>query len=221
MGALVIADRLDENCALSVTLSPASATVTTPRVAIRDGNAPQVPPSYLDFADSTFKTAGWATRQAALDPLGGNVFALDGGLDVAAITNLPTSTDQLVAEYELTVSGEAFLDSDLIQLTRGDSQCHLGVTSTGTDLHMEAWMERNGEVVINPSRLTIDWFLEDGTLLFSETIQDPPDPPDAQGHYLIVRAQPLVAGQSYYARLTMQDNAGILITDRAIPFNSA
>lgn len=80
-------------------------------VAVREGGTAD---NYLDFADLTFRTSGWTTQQAALADLGAGRYAFAGGLDLTAITGLPTSP-QLVAEYSVsgTISGEA---SDLILL---------------------------------------------------------------------------------------------------------
>lgn len=78
-------------------------TGATAVVAIRDADTDD---SYLDFSDSTFKTAGHTTIQAALTELatspGGGVYALSGGLDLTALTNLPAATDHLEVEYEVT-----------------------------------------------------------------------------------------------------------------------
>ena len=65
--------------------------------------------SYLDFVDDTFKTSGHTTRQAVLAEIDATdapgVYSLAGGLDIAAITNLPAATTQLILEYK--VSGTA------------------------------------------------------------------------------------------------------------------
>ena len=89
---------------LSVTRSDGPVAGATAVVAVRDGNTDD---SYLDFADDTFKTAGHTTRQAALADIGGGFYALTGGLDVAAITNLPAATEILLAEYEVTAPANA------------------------------------------------------------------------------------------------------------------
>ncbi len=218
MGNYILSNRLDSNCALTVSLSPTNLTVTAQVVAIRDGDSAQAPlPLYLDFFDNTFKTVGWVTRQAALFALGSNFFALDGGLDVSAFTNLPFTTDQLFAEYELTVGGQTFTDNDLIQLARGGSQVHLGWTYDGTTLDMVGWMVRDGDVVLAPLSFAISWFNEDGTLLFTEP---GPGVADAQGHILISRVQALASGQAYYAVITMTDAQGTLTTDQATPLDS-
>ncbi len=75
-------------------------TGATVVVAVRDGQSSVALPSYLDFDDDEFKTAGWTTRQAALTELGGGFYAR--ALDINAITNLPAATVVLMAEYEVT-----------------------------------------------------------------------------------------------------------------------
>ena len=63
-------------------------------VAVRDGA------SYLDWFDMTFKAAGWTTRQAAMSEIGDGHYR--HSLDLAAITNLPSATVALSAEYATT-----------------------------------------------------------------------------------------------------------------------
>ena len=63
-------------------------------VAVRDGA------SYLDWFDMTFKAAGWTTRQAAMIEIGDGHYR--HSLDLAAITNLPSATVALSAEYATT-----------------------------------------------------------------------------------------------------------------------
>jgi len=70
-------------------------------VAVRDANTTG---SWLDFADATFKSAGWVTRQASLAEVSaanapGQYRRL---LDVSAITNLPAGPARLVAEYDIS-----------------------------------------------------------------------------------------------------------------------
>lgn len=60
--------------------------------------------SYLDFADLTFKTSGWTTKQAALTDIGDGLYILTGGLNLSAISNLPSTTHYLSAEYIVTGS---------------------------------------------------------------------------------------------------------------------
>ena len=64
-------------------------------VAVRDGVS-----SYLDWFDMTFKAAGWTTRQAAMSEIGDGHYR--HSLDLAAITNLPSATVALSAEYATT-----------------------------------------------------------------------------------------------------------------------
>lgn len=84
--------------------------------AIRDGDTPD---SWLDFNDSTFKTAGWTTRQASLTGSGtqAGLYTAVPGLDLTAITNLPAATDHLIVEYEVTApAAVAGIASDIVLL---------------------------------------------------------------------------------------------------------
>lgn len=56
--------------------------------------------SYMDFADDTFKTAGHGVRQVSVPEVGDGRYVYL--LDLAAITNLPATTERLTAEFEVT-----------------------------------------------------------------------------------------------------------------------
>jgi len=99
----VHARRTDTAVALSLSLTQGGpVTGASPTLSIREGGSST---SYLDFADATFKAAGWATKAAALAEVGGGFYHLAGGLDVSAITNLPAG-DTLLAEFT-NPSGQA------------------------------------------------------------------------------------------------------------------
>jgi len=68
-------------------------------VAVRDATSAD---SYLDWADMTFKAAGWVARQVALVDIGEGVYRLSAGLDLTALTNLPAATHDLILEYDVT-----------------------------------------------------------------------------------------------------------------------
>jgi hypothetical protein len=93
------AERTATAVPLSLAMSRATGGVAglSPVVAIRDGASLT---SWLDFADNTFKAAGWTTRQASMTDLTGGFYGRT--LSLAAITNLPAATDHLVAEYAVT-----------------------------------------------------------------------------------------------------------------------
>jgi hypothetical protein len=118
--SLVIATRDSTDIGLSVAVSPTSRTVTGVVVAIRDESRTQTPPFYLDFADNTFKQAGWTTRQAALTSLGDNFFSLDGGFDLAA-TDFPATSISLAAEYEATTTGPPRVYTAVDQILMAES----------------------------------------------------------------------------------------------------
>jgi len=95
--------------------------------------------------------------------------------------------------------------------------CHLGVTYDGAQIVMEGWLERD-KVVVTPVSMSIVWFNQDGTILFTAA---GPGAVDAQDHVLLLQGTFLAPGQSYYVRITITDAIGPVVTDRAIPFNAA
>lgn len=109
---------------LSVTKDGGVAGLTV-KVAIRDGATDD---SYLDFADDTFKTSGHTTREATLTDISGGFYALTGGLDVSAITNLPAATFLLVAEYEVS-GAEQGVANDVIVLTQTEENIEFLVST--------------------------------------------------------------------------------------------
>lgn len=117
-GFEVTTTRTATNVPISLSVSDSSGGVTglTCVVAIRDGATTN---SYLDFDDDTFKTSGWTTRQASLADIGGGFYALSGGLDISAITNLPASTDHMLVELESSGSVNG-ITIDIIRI-RDDS----------------------------------------------------------------------------------------------------
>ncbi len=104
MGVQIEANRTDTGVAVTLAVSGELGGVAglTAVVAVRDGRTTN---SYLDFADDTFKSAAWGTKQASMADLGNGFYALTGGLNVAAITNLAATANHLILEY--TVSGAA------------------------------------------------------------------------------------------------------------------
>ena len=221
MGNYIQANRDDSNVALTLSVGTAAGggiAGLTVVVAIRDASAAQTPlPLYLDFADSTFKTAGWATRQAAMVDNGGGIYALDGGLDPSAFTNLPATTVQLAAEYEITAGSPLGVDNDLIDLDRLVTQCHLGVTYDGVGtVSVDTWLERRGRIV-TPTSSTVTIFDDTGAAVAGPTTSLVAD---AQDHIVFTLALALVANTNYYYRVTMIDALGTITTDRAVPFTA-
>ena len=97
----LIVDRAETEVPLSLSLTEGGGAVlgATVLVAIRDSKTQD---SYLDFNDLTFKTVGWTTREASVAELANGFYSVSGGLDLTAITNLPVTTNLLVAEYRVT-----------------------------------------------------------------------------------------------------------------------
>lgn len=113
----VVAERTESAAPIELQVDAnGGATGLTVVAAVRDA---QTANSWLDFADLTFKTAGWTTRQTSLTEVSaGNApgaYRLTGGLDISSITNLPAATDNLIVEYD--VSGTVTLNvNEQIQL---------------------------------------------------------------------------------------------------------
>jgi len=110
---MIAARRTDAAVELSLSLSQGGpVTGASPTLSIRAGGTTS---SYLDFNDATFKTSGWTTKAQALTEVGGGFYHLASGLDISAITNLP-STDLLVAEFTNPSGSAQGVASDLIAL---------------------------------------------------------------------------------------------------------
>ena len=99
----VLARRNETDVPLTVAVTKNSGGIPglTVVAQVRDGDTVD---SFLDFADNTFKTAGWTTKQAPLADRGDGFYDLSGGLDLSALTNLPAATDVLLAEYFISGS---------------------------------------------------------------------------------------------------------------------
>ncbi len=109
----MLAQRSDTNVPVNLQVDKGGGvTGLTAVVAVRDGATIN---SYLDFNDDTFKISGWTTRQASMAEIADGVYALSGGLDVSAITNLPAATRHLILEFDVsgTEDGNAI---DVIEL---------------------------------------------------------------------------------------------------------
>ena len=119
MSVAKLVERTDTNVAVEVQVS-SGLTGATAVVAIRDGSTLN---SWLDFNDSTFKTVGWTTRQAALTEVSaGNapgVYALSGGLDLSSLTGLPAAGGELIAEFDVSSGSFQQYAWDVFQLVDG------------------------------------------------------------------------------------------------------
>ena len=125
MSTQIQAYRTDTSVPLELTVSKnGGVTGLTALVKVRDATTTN---SYLDFADSTFKTSGWTTQSGTLTEIGGGVYHY--ALNVNAMTNLPAATNHLVAEY--TVSGSVTgVDSDIVSLRVFQDADRTSVTET-------------------------------------------------------------------------------------------
>lgn len=95
---------------LAVTGNSGPETGLSIVVAVRDTRNGD----YLDFSDSTFKAAGWTTKQAALTELGGGFY--NRNLDLTGITNLNTNTKHLGLEFEVLTAGKTAVAADFLTI---------------------------------------------------------------------------------------------------------
>ncbi len=131
MGSTQEVERSDTDVVVETTVSDSNGGVPglTLTSALRDARTLD---SYLDFADNTFKIAGWTTQRAAMAEIGGGRYARSGNLNLSAITNLPALTRKLIVEYDASgaVSG---IDNDILIL-----KDHLYDVAIATDILSDA-----------------------------------------------------------------------------------
>jgi hypothetical protein len=214
MAYLILASRDDTNVALSLSVSPATPVATSATVAIRDEDSAQAPaPLYLDFFDSTFKTVGWVTQFAALINVRSNYWALDGGVDFSAFTNLPATTDQLAAEYEAVVGGITLTDIDHIEIGQNMTQVHVGwARRDAANVEVTISAKWRGEDIALTAA-TIEYFNSDGGSRFIPVTAGP----DGQGLFRGTAINTLVAQASYW-RATVTTAQGDITTVGHVPF---
>ena len=100
---LIIAEIDDTAVSLDLTLSQSGVggiTGKAPTVAFRDATSLV---SYLDFSDSTFKTAGWTTKYEALSEVGDGHYSLN--VDLSLITPAIAASKLYVVEYAVDDGG--------------------------------------------------------------------------------------------------------------------
>jgi len=147
-----------------------------------------------------------------------NRFALDGGLSIAAFTNLLATTRRLTAEYEATIGARISLDEDELELEELDTQCHLGTAFLGATTRFNAWLERQGTpVTAGLVSCTVDFFNPTGVLFFSVTVLVA----DANGHFDLTNVgDVLTSPNPFYVLITIVDGEGTQVTHRTNPFTN-
>lgn len=81
-------------------------------------------------------------------------------------------------------------------------------------LNLSVWLERLGKTVLIPTSCQVDWFNEDGTLLF--TVSD--SSPDAQGIFEISRTSTtLTKNTAYYTEVSVTDSVGTQMDTKGVP----
>lgn len=158
MGAITV--EAADTIPLTLTVTKAGVggvTGLSPVVALRDA---QTFNSYLDWADSTFKTSGWTTKEAALSEVGGGHY--ERHLDLSSIG--AASGNIYTAEYKVDSADVKGVDAD-----------NIFVVSQRDDLVLLRKMVTNRiwEIAGNPGQLVLfdddgvtplkTWQLRDGT----------------------------------------------------------
>lgn len=108
-------ERTDPAFPLQLTVTRGGNPVTglSPVAAVRDASSVGL---YLDFADSTFKSSGWAQKTTPLSEVGGGVYA--GQLDAASIADLDV-VRSLSVEY--AAAGAVAVDLLLVTTKLADT----------------------------------------------------------------------------------------------------
>jgi hypothetical protein len=112
----ITADRTTTEVPIILTIVGAGGAVTTATAVeaqILDANTVN---SFLDFNDDTFKTSGHTDIDLALAHQGSGHYQAATGLDISAITNLPSGTDVLLVLYNYTLDGNTYNASEFIEL---------------------------------------------------------------------------------------------------------
>lgn len=114
MSTTITAERTSTDLPLELLVARGGGTTgLTCVVALRDGATDG---DYLDFADGTFKSAGWTTRQSAMVEISATnapgKYVLR--VDLSSLT-IPAATDYLVAEYAVSGTVTA-VAQDVVEL---------------------------------------------------------------------------------------------------------
>lgn len=105
------------------------------------------------------------------------------------------------------------------------SVCHIAVAyndaESAEQILISAWLDRGGAPVLVPTTITITWYNQGGTVLFTKTQADAEiTGPDAQGVWLLgtnAAAYALLAKTAYYVRVSITDGSGTVVTTRGVP----
>lgn len=133
----------------------------------------------------------------------------DGGSTVYIGPNIGHEASQKLAIPANPATGSAnerlkAIDDKLPSGTISDYDEHRGranVGYDGTGLTVNAWLERRGEVVEEPTSCSVTVYDDAGTEQFALS----EDTPDAQGVFKVTKTSPgLEAGKSYYAKVAIE-----------------
>jgi hypothetical protein len=107
---------------------------------------------------------------------------------LARVTHIETG---LIYECVVDVGARAF------------AQCVLAVES-GTTVYVEAWLERDGQGIVNPTSASVDVRDRDGVLVSSMSSLSA----DARGHFTMSAAIVMTANRPYNVIVTINDARG-------------
>lgn len=186
---------------------------------------------FFDWSDATFKASGWVTLDRPLVEVDAvrlpGLYEVSGGFDTSAITNsVPNDTYWV---WPVQSPGTSAVLPSPGEISVGQwvtrSECHFSVAyhevATTERVRVSAWLTRNDEPVLAPTAITIRWYDEGGTLLFSKTEADPEiTGPDARGVFLLVTAAGdfvLATKRAYYCQLLITDGLGTVTTTHGVP----
>jgi hypothetical protein len=116
MGETIQVDRAHPRAPIKLTVDR-DGGITGLTVAARIATG--VAGEFLDFNDLTFKSAGHVTPTLAVPEVDAGdmpgLYAVDGGFDIATITNLPAAQLELFVHFDITAGGETGNDVDTWQ----------------------------------------------------------------------------------------------------------
>lgn len=173
---------------------------------------------FLDWADMTFKAAGWTALDRLLTEVNSTaapgLYELIGGLDTSAITNaLPNATYRVIS-VQVPADGARLPAPDEIHVGQWvnelmTNECRIAVAYDvqNRQIHISAWLVYNGVQVTTPTGVVFTWHNEGGAVLFTKTNVDPEvTGPDGNGVYRLVtnaNDYQLLSKQAYYVTVSM------------------
>lgn len=151
MSVAILAEKADTDLPLDLTIEKegvGGVTGKSPTVALRKGSTTN---SYLDWADNTFKIAGWTTKYASMTEIERGHY--QRALNLSVLGSSVKAGDVLLAEYHVN-DGAGVI---------GDAQDVIMVVAQTTDMSVirKAVTNRQEELPGTPGRIIL--YDDDGT----------------------------------------------------------